>query len=270
MRIACSTSFHRGNLDEALGLIAGMGFDHVDLICIDGWDLIKLSDLVADFDSRFAEIESLLQKHGLTPLSTNSGFAATYQRDDETSNQQRLTEVRALAQMMQKLGIPRGGYYPGYKVDPAHRSWDDAFDASLKTIDEVNQIAAEHLIRLGPELHFNTIYENMDEGRRLFEARPQQTIVYDPTHFIYQDIPVEQTLPFLKQAHHVHLRGARPQEIQAPADDDTLSFFPWVIQQLKEMNYQGDCSIEYLPKAEFDVRQSIMRTRERITELWAS
>jgi len=265
MKIACSTSFHKDHLEEALARIAGMGFQYVDLIGIKGWNHLMPADLLDHYEQVVERLAGLLEKNRLTPISMNIGLEPRLcDRGDEAANTSRLELTRAFCRLMNHFDIPVAGYYPGYRVED--RPWEEVLADTATTIREIQGVTREFGVSMGPELHWATPFENIPQCKRLLEAVPDLTIQYDPSHFIMQNLPVEETLPFLQRAHHLHFRGTANEKMQCPASEG-CTHFAWVLAEAKKAGYAGHCSIEYLPKGDFDVEKEIVATKEKLETL---
>lgn len=268
MKIACSTSFQKGDLPTALSRISALGFEYVDLIVIGGWQHIMPQDLVADFDRQAAQIEALLQKNKLSAISMNVGVTPhLHDRSQAEANAGRIEQARAICRLMNRLGVKAAGYYPGYRAEG--RDWEEALADTIQSMRELSAVAQEHGVRLGPELHWATPVEKVSQCLRLLADYPELTVQYDPSHFILQGEPIEATLPFLKRAHHLHFRGCAPDRMQCPLAEG-CSHFGWVLQQAKAIGYSGNASIEYLPNGGFDPETEIRATKALLESLLGS
>ncbi|MCX6971054.1 MAG: TIM barrel protein [Verrucomicrobia bacterium] len=263
MRIIASTAAWNDDLDLALTRLKALGFGEVDLLAIQSWGLIDVEALASDFESEAARIERLLAKHGLRAVSLNSAFSPDLNdRSDPAGNARRIAQVHGVARLMERLGIAIGAHYPGYiadwKNDP-EGVWSD----TLASLRDIQAAIAGRSLRLAPEIHFQTPFENPDAARRLFSEFPELPYTYEPSHFIVRGIDVRTTADLLAGASHVHLRGCAKERLQAPPDqsEDDLR---WVIESLRARDYQGFVSIEYLPKADFPVEDAISRMHEKI------
>ncbi len=266
MKIIGSTAAWKNDLDHALGRLCALGFKEVDLIVIESWGLISPKALVNDFEVEASRVKGLLARHGLRAVSVNTAFSPDLNdRVEEAGNAARKEQVRAVARLMQRLGILIGAHYPGYiadwKNDP-EGVWRDTV-ASLRDIQSV--VAEFPGVRLAPELHYKTPFEHPHAARRLLGEMPELPYTYEPSHFIVQGLDWRGTGDLLDGASHVHLRGCAPGELQAPPakGEEALR---WVLGRLKARNYTGMISIEYLPGAEFDVEAAITDLRRLIQE----
>ena len=262
MRIACSTSAWRGELEHALSRVSSLGFDAIDLICIAQWDHVTIDALVANYGAEVERVRGLLTKFGLTAVAANLAITPQlFERDGEHENALRREHTKLFCRMMNDLGIAKGSYYPGVKQTGA--DYEAVYAATVESIREIQSIAADYHVTLGPELHWNTNVETLDESRRLLDDMPELTIAYDPSHFIMQGEPIEATAFLIDRAHHVHLRSAAVDRMQAPLGD-AADAMRWILRRLREIDYPGDVTIEYLPSEELDTEAEISRLRDLI------
>lgn len=266
MRIACSTSAWRGDLEHALSRVKALGFEYVDLICIAQWGHVTIDALVANYEAEAERVRGLLGRFGLTPIAANLAITPQlFERDDEERNALRLEHTRLFCRLMNDLGIAKGSYYPGVKQEDA--DYESVYAATVQSIREIRSVADDYHVVLGPELHWNTNVETLDESCRLLDELPDLTIAYDPSHFVMQGEPIEKTSFLLDRSHHVHLRSAAIDRMQAPLAEarDSLR---WILGRLGEIDYRGDVTIEYLPSDELDTEAEIASLRDLIaTEL---
>lgn len=269
MKIIGSTAPWKDDLEYALSRLAALGFKEVDLIVIESWKLVSLDALVVDFETEASRVERLLEKHGMRAVSVNAAFRPDLNdRSTKAGNEARKEQVRALCRFMKRLGISIGAHYPGHiaswRNDP-EGVWRDTV-ASLR---EVQQVVSEFSgPRLAPEIHYETPFEHPDAARRLLREYPGLNYTYEPSHFIVRGHDWRATGDLLDGASHVHLRGCSNGKIQAPPGEaeDALR---WVVRRLKARDFRGTISIEYLPKAEFDVEAAMLDLRTAIVA-WSS
>lgn len=264
MNLICSLSAWKENHDAALAGIRDLGFDAVDLILIENWGIVTPSQLADDFDRHLDRVRAALDRYGLRAAAVNAAFSPQlHERSDEKENVRRRDRIRATCRFMNAMGIPVGAHYPGHigdwKNDP-EGVWRDTIDS----LREIQEIAGEEGVTLGPELHFNTPFENPADARRLLAEIPGIPYTYEPSHFIIRGLDARtETADLLDGALHCHLRTAARDQIQTFPDPEGLPALDWMMESLKQRNYPGSVSIEYLPNTDFDVWQAIRILRER-------
>jgi sugar phosphate isomerase/epimerase len=164
---------------------------------------------------------------------------------------------------MNRLGVAVCSFYPGYRDE--QRPWEDILADSVATIGEMLRVGKGAGVTLAVEPHYATPYETVEQGRRLLEALPELTVAYDPSHYALQEIPLTETEPLLDRATHVHLRDATAGNMCVPYGSGTVDF-DWILDALAERGYRGTYSIEYLPKEDIDLSDSIRRLRDHVAE----
>lgn len=261
MRIACSTSAWRGDLEHALARVKSLGFEHVDLICIAQWGHVTIDALVANYAGELERVRRLLSKYAVTPVAANLAITPQLFERGDRENAERIEHTRLFCRLMNDLGIAKGSYYPGVKQ--ADADYESVYAATAASIREIHGIADAHHLTLGPELHWNTNVETLAQSRRLLDDMPELTIAYDPSHFIMQGEPIEATAFLIDRAHHVHLRSAAVDRMQAPLGEAADAML-WILRRLREIDYPGDVTIEYLPSEELDTEAEISRLRDLI------
>ena len=266
MAVACSTSAFKVSLNQALQHISRLGFQYVDLICITSFGHIRPDQLVRDFDNQVRRIEADLAETGLSAAAVNCAFPSLYERDDEAQNRERIKQVEAVARLMRHLGVSTGSFFPGGNWPAQEMPWEKVLANEAATIREILDVAARHEVTLGIELHANTPFERTEQAGCLLDAVPELKVVYDPSHFTMQSIPLQDTEPFLPRVVHVHLRDAAAGKMQAPLGSGTVDF-EWVIETLRRAGYTGNYSLEYLPNLEGDVDAELLGLRRLIEKL---
>ena len=262
MRIACSTSAWRGDLEHALSRVKALGFGYVDLICIAQWGHVTIDALVANYGGELERLRRLLSEYALTPIAVNLAVTPQlFERSDQADNAARTEHTRLFCRLMNDLGIRKGSYYPGVKQKDA--DYESVYAATVASMREISTVAAEHGVVLGPELHWNTNVETLDQSRRLLDELPELTIAYDPSHFIMQGEPIEATAFLVDRAHHVHLRSAAVGAMQATLREAAPAI-RWILSRLRDIDYRGDLTIEYLPSDELDSEAEIAAIRDLI------
>lgn len=265
MKIACSTSAFKMPINEALDRVHELGFEYVDLICIPGFGHIMPKELVDDFDGQIQSIEAMLKKSQLTPVAINTSLGHLHQRPDAETIEQRKKEAAAVCKLMNHFGIKVGSFYPGYRAED--RDWEEVLKDTAQSIHEILEVAEAHGVTLGVELHFATPFETIEQGTRLLDVVPELKVVFDPSHYAMQKIPMPETAPFLDRLAHVHLRDAAPDKMTECVGKGTVDF-EWIIGALKDRNYEGDLSLEYLPKMEGgNPEEELVKLKKKLEEI---
>lgn len=247
-------------LAVALQAVAKTGSKNSDLLTIGAWAHVNPATLAKDFDTTAAHVEASLAAAGLTAIALNSGTTVQLHDRSPAANLQRSAETHALCRLMARLRIPVAAIQPlsADKTRPAATVMADCI-ASLR---DQYSIAAEHYVRLAVELHVHSPFESLDQARALLDGMPEVKLVYDPTHFILQGMPLKDTLWIMDRAIHVHARDAAKGKLQAPLGEGEIDF-DFLIGALHDRGFAGNVSIEYLETKDFDVIDSARRLHDR-------
>jgi sugar phosphate isomerase/epimerase len=264
MAIACSTSvFCNSTIEAAFQGAHELGFKVIDLLTIDGWVHVNTTAMVNDFEAAVARVDDLLQQYDLKLLAVNCGISPLLHDRSDEACARRDAETRALIRFMQHYGVTIAAVQP--RTPDRNRSYDSVLNDSAQTMRDMLSIAQGSGIRFAFECHVNSVVETMDQAQQLMRLVPDLDFVYDPTHFVMQGFAPAATLPLMEKAIHVHLRDAGPEKMQTAYGEGTVDF-DWILTQLKERNYTGDFSIEYLERPEMDIRDDVIAVRDKIAE----
>ena len=115
----------------------------------------------------------------------------------------------------------------------------------IERLNEAVEIAGARDVTLAVETHAGAIVVQPDASREMLDRVPGLTLTYDPSHYIAEEIAVEDTLDLIAHASHAHMRNARIghfQETMAKGDLD----IGWLIDQMMAAGYNGAISVEYI------------------------
>lgn len=257
MTVAISTAVRCNSpLEKALADIAAAGFKTIDLLAIDGWVHVHTSDLADRYEQTRQRLDVLLQQHGLNLLALNTGVAAQLHHRSPEVNARRKQEISGLVRLMKEYGVRIAAIQP--RAPDRARPWEEVLADCAATLREQVEMGAAAGITFALELHVNSPFETLEQAKRLLEVFPELPLVYDPTHFVMQGIPLRETGWLMAHARHVHLRDAAKDRMQVPMGSGEVDF-DWLLGTLKERGYQGHVSIEYLETADFAALESARR-----------
>ena len=121
-------------------------------------------------------------------------------------------------------------------------------------------------VSLSVEGHQGSLLEKPADGLRLMEALwPAVGFTYDPSHFVMQEIPLQETEQLLDYTVHVHVRNASPGNMQATMDEGSVDF-AWLVSALRERGYQGGVAIVHFSGFDADFR-STLALRDLLVQL---
>lgn len=266
IKIVCSSAIGCGfPVEEALDRIAAIGLQDADLLTIEGWAHINPSALAADFDATSAQIDALLAKRGLKLRSLNAMLGPKMHERDASFSEPRTQQTQALLKLMRKHGFSTIALQPPLKWQ---ETWsNEEQDRCIATLQEQLALAKNEGVCFALELHTRSPFETMDQVRRLMDAIPDVPLVYDPTHFIMQGIPLKDTAWMLNNTRHCHVRDAAQGQLQAPFGQGSVDW-DWLTGSLKDSGFSGVVSIEYLGSKDtpFDVLDSAKRLASLLQE----
>jgi sugar phosphate isomerase/epimerase len=262
MAVAVSTSLGCSSpLPRALDLVASTGARLVDVLVIDGWRHINTSDLAHDFAATVASLESQLSQRGLTAIAFNSGVGPELHHRDPASNEKRQIETEALCRAMVHFGIRIAAIQP--RAADRNRPYPDVLTDCVASLRQQYAIAERFGVQLALELHVHSPFESVEQAEQLFEAMPEVRLVYDPTHFIQQGLPLTDTTWIMDRAIHVHARDAAEGKLQTALGTGKVDF-GWLARSLRDRRYTGHVSIEFLETDAFDAVDSARRLHDAL------
>jgi sugar phosphate isomerase/epimerase len=261
IKIACSTGIHSTqSLETACRALHALGFRYVDPLAMEGWH-VKPSRLVADAAGEAAHVRAVLQTYGLACVAINLGFLHNFTTCTDEQHALNLQVVRGACTLADVLGtsivtVGSGGIGNGDR--------DTIVDRVATRLAEVVALAGEAGVTIALETHAGAISVYPDAARELLSRCPGLWLTYDPSHYIAERIPVEETLDLLPYAAHVHLRNARIGHFQERMGVGLLDM-PWMVERIVASGYEGAIAIEYIEDC--GARQEGYETRGEIEAL---
>ena len=129
-------------------------------------------------------------------------------------------------------------------VNPG-QSRGDAFEASAESLSAMVALSRDHATTLTIEPHVHSLLESPSDVLRMIERVEGLKLTLDYAHFVCLGYRQEEIDPLAEHAAHVHLRQARPGELQAKGDQGTINM-PALFGRLRDVGYQGAASLEYV------------------------
>lgn len=267
MAVSVSSAIGCGSsLEKALSMVAATGATGVDLLTIGSWAHVNPADLAADYTGVASRLDGLLKAAGLSLLALNTGTTVQLHDRSGDANTARAAQTEALCRLMSERGVKTAAIQPlqpDRKRDPAEVMRD-----CIASLRQQYAIAERHGVRLAVELHVNSPFESVAEAQALLREMPEVRVVYDPTHFVMQGIPLAETTWIMDRAIHVHARDAGKGKLQAPLGEGEIDF-DWMAAALRDRGFAGNVSVEYLQTDTFDVIDSAKRLYDRMCGLFA-
>lgn len=275
MRLSCSESAFPALAPAArLQLVRALGFEWVDVALFLDSDR-EIADFLRDplstagardvgaHDLRAADLFLILRGGAFTPGAINAR--------DET--------WRALARRVfeSALACAVAARIPGMTLLPG-TPWPGRDRAGWRLcVEELTwrvRQAEPCGIALRIEPHLGSIVSTPELALDLLDAVPGLTLTLDASHFIVQSIDMARILPLAAHASHVHVRAARPGQIQLDWGRNETNFAP-LLDALASAGFEAALCIEYVPMAQWqcdrmDVLSAVAETRTAFEQLMAT
>ena len=264
---ATAWSFPQLNLREISGVLKALGINAVDIGLFYNSALDK-NRLLNDGKAYAQELAALEIDFANLYYLFGDGLA-----DRNLANSQYLKEnIADFAKLMPFLKaakIPSIMLLPG--VINKGQSRQDALKETVISLKELLPIAEDNGIALTIEPHVHSYLESPGLVLELLAQVPVK-LTLDYAHFVALGYRQEEIDELAKYAAHVHLRQARAGSLQAKLEQGTINF-PALLAVLKEHNYQGYLSIEYVHQDYMntlydDVLSETVKMRNLIREFW--
>jgi sugar phosphate isomerase/epimerase len=208
---------------------------------MEGWH-IKPSRLVRDPAAEAARLRAVLDRTQLACAAINLGFAHNLARCTPEQLAINLDVVRGaclLARAAETSVLTVGTGNTGEEDRKA------LVERLAERLAQVVAVAAQADMTVALETHAGSVAVYPEVARDLVARCPGLKLTYDPSHFIADRVPLDETLDLLSLAAHVHLRNARVGHFQERMDKGALDL-PWIVDQIVASGYQGAVSIEYI------------------------
>ncbi len=246
MKLACSTlAFANIPLASALREVRDLGFGWVDIACFEGWAHLNPSEMVGREESVGQDLKILLESFRLKPSALHSSTSLRPSVITSSEEEQRvIVEVEALLQVAQVSHTPLVNIQLG--PWPQERSRQEVLDFLVHLLRLLVSKAQSAGVELSFEAHSGAVGERPEEALYLLEHCPGLGLDYDPTHFVAQGIPLEETQPLIPYVKHLGIRNARPGNYNLSLIADHLDYdMSWLMNALQEVGYQGVLAVEY-------------------------
>jgi sugar phosphate isomerase/epimerase len=247
MTVSCSTlccdKEQYPDIEDAVGKIAGLGFEAVDLGILENWQHYDPSALVEDADGwgdRFAEA---VQRHGLAVSSLNCGPSRSLLDPESAAFEQYKRQLAALLDLAEKVECPNITLQPGRLSEG--QTLDDALPVLADHVAQIGAMAGKREVAVSLEGHQGTVFERPPDALGIIrDCWPEVGYTYDPSHLTMLEIPLQESEELLRYTYHVHVRNAAVNEMQAGMDEGEVDF-GWLIPALARAGYKGALAIEY-------------------------
>lgn len=234
--------------DQALHLIAMLGFDGVDIGLFEErsnlWPSREFADVGASArrlkqkldDQRLKAADVFLQlAEDFAPYAINQPEAARRQKTRDWFLQ---TLDYAAA-----CGCEHVTTLPGVHFET--ESYEASFGRAAEELAWRVAQAEKYAIVFGVEAHVGSIVSDPQAALRLVQQVPGLTLTLDYTHFTRLGMPDAAVEPLVRHASHFHVRGARPGRLQESFAGNTIDYRR-VYEVMQAVGYRGWIGIEYV------------------------
>ena len=249
MKLACADfTFPLLPHEDALRLIAMLGFKGVDIGIFGGRSHVRPDDILKDVERGARELSSRVRGSGLEFADIFLIGGADFQtlapnhpdpveRRKAREQFQRTLELAARCESRHMSGLP--GIH-----------WENEVrDASLKRCAEELawrvEEARRRSIKFSVEPHIGSIIPTPPEAMELVKMTPGLTLTLDYGHFTYRGIADSEIEPLIAHASHFHARGGCTSRLQAPLKTNTIDFAR-IVREMRRTNYAGWIGVEYV------------------------
>ncbi len=249
LKLACADfTFPLLTHDQALDVIAMLGFDGVDIGLFQGRSHLQPADQFADAHEPARQLRRKLDERGLTcadvflQMDADLGAYAINHPEPGRRSKARDWFERTLEYAIE-CGCGHVTALPGVAFDGV-AAGDSLALACAELAWRVERARQAKLV-FGVEAHVGSIVPTPPETQRLVQTVPGLTLTLDYTHFAYAGLPDSQVEPLLGYASHFHVRGACRGRLQASFKDNQIDYRR-IIRVMNELNYPGYVGIEYV------------------------
>lgn len=229
------------SLDDAIGLVAALGYDGIELATQNGFS----AEPTSLSPPRRAEIRRRLGDSGLVPTALMEQLTPDGDRKKRRAGVERLERVLDLARDLAP------GHPPLVQTVLGGGTWDEKKTLFRDCLADWQAAAAERQVVLAIKPHRGGALSRPDEAiwliRQLGDS-PWLRMVYDYSHYAFRDMPLEETvrtaLPFT--AHVVVKDAIRDGDRVAfalPGESGTFDYAA-LLRLLEAGGYRGDVCCE--------------------------
>ena len=233
-RVACSSLCQcKQPTEAALKAVADMGYQWVDLSCLNWAPHVAVPKLIEDFDQEAGRVEAALK--GAHLRVANLTFDAVETRPYEQYERE-FTAVAKLARRLQARLINLMA--PSTKTDRQDQ---------VAKLRKLQAIAAQSGVILTIETHCNQITERPADALWLCQQVPGLKLTLDPSHYYAgpnQGANFDALFPYVEGT-GLRAGGMSWDKIQLPWGEGPIDFAA-VVRKLKAAGYRGFYVVEYL------------------------
>jgi sugar phosphate isomerase/epimerase len=251
MRTSCTDlTFPLLGHEAALDLIAGMGFDAVDVCLSSAASHVRPEAVAADGAGRWAErVGERIRARGLAVadvlLIQGMGHEDIPFNHPDPARRARAGDLFAAAlEFAAGIGAAGVTVLPGATWPGEERA--TVIDRSVDALRRLTDRAQEAGIAISAEPHLGSWAAVTPEAPLELVGRCEGLrLTVDPCHFVYGGTDARELDPLLPHTRHVHVRGGRPGRLQTSFEDNTIDYGS-IADQLGRLGYEGALATEYV------------------------
>jgi sugar phosphate isomerase/epimerase len=248
-RFACADfTFPLLTHDQALDLIAGLGFEGVDIGLFQGRSHLQPASEFRAVAANGQALRRKLDDRGLQAadifLQAASDFRAFAANQPDAS---RRRVARDLFSRTLEYTVACGGKHvsglPGAAFPEESRA--TSFARCAAELAWRCEQASKAGLTFSVEAHVGSIAPTPQAALRLLAATPGLTLTLDYTHFTRRGLPDAAVEPLIQHASHFHARGARQGRLQTSVKANTIDYAR-IVAVMQQTGYGGYLGIEYV------------------------
>ncbi len=269
-------TFEGLKLNDCLALCRALGFQRVDIAGFHKRGMNSLEpDEVAQNPEKHAEmLKRVLSQHEMTVHDFFPQFGASLDQrainhPNPAEREKNRESMKGILKFCQLVGIPGISLSPG--VNFTEVSFEQNLDTSMKEFKYYVQLAENTGVTIRVEPHMHAIADTPERTLAILNYAPGTKVTLDYAHFMLQYISMERSHTLLPYTDHIHVRQSRMGKMQTRTEEGTIDYVD-IIFKLKELQYPGVFSLEYVNMDWFDCNQvdTITETLKttKILEKW--
>jgi len=234
--------------DQALDLIATLGFEGVDIGLFEGRSHLRPSSELTAPESAGQSLGRRLSDRGLACadvfLQMDPDFRAYAVNHPDAAR--RATARDWFERTLDYAAAAGAGHVttlPGAEFEGESRG-ESLARCRGELAWRVERAAARGLV-LGVEGHVGSIVAEPKSLGELVAGVPGLTLTLDYTHFTRSGLPDAAVEPLIEHASHFHVRGARRDRLQVSFAENVIDYGR-VLEALRETGYRGFVGVEYV------------------------
>lgn len=234
--------------DQALHLIAMLGFDGVDIGLFEErsnlWPSREFADVGASARRLKQKLDDQRLKAADVFLQLAEDFAPYAINQPESSRRQKARDwFLQTLDYAAACGCEHVTTLPGVHFET--ESYEASFGRAAEELAWRVAQAEKYAIVFGVEAHVGSIVSDPQAALRLVQQVPGLTLTLDYTHFTRLGMPDAAVEPLVRHASHFHVRGARPGRLQESFAGNTIDYRR-VYEVMQAVGYRGWIGIEYV------------------------